>query len=155
MAQFVLEGAPGVAGKFVSLGIAGTLSPLAGASTGRGELDVGAVAGVDAPDLVFPFDEPSSLETELVESEAQVEEFRRLVMTTSSMAMSIQTAAVTTVIRVKVSPALVPKALEPPTPPKAPASPPPLPRWIRIRQIRKIEARMINVLKIVVKMLTI
>ena len=37
--------------------------------------------------------------------------------------------AVTTVILVNVSPALVPNALEPPTPPKAPASPPPLPRW--------------------------
>ena len=75
----------------------------------------------------------------------------RLVMTTRSMAIRIQTAAVTTVIFVKVSPALVPKALEPPTPPNAPASPPPLPRWIRIRQIRKREVRTIRVLKTAVK----
>ena len=37
---------------------------------------------------------------------------------------------------VKTSPALVPKALEPPMPPKAPASPPPLPRWIRMMTIK-------------------
>ena len=53
------------------------------------------------------------------------------------MLRTIQTEAATIVTRVKTSPALVPKALEPPTPPKAPASPPPLPRWIRTRQIRK------------------
>jgi len=105
------------------LGIAGTLSAGAGASAGRDELDAGV------PALVLPRDDGlSSLEIELVASAAQVEAFRRLVMTTRSMAMSIQIAAVTTVIRVKVSPALVPNALEPPTPPKAPASPPPLPR---------------------------
>src|SRR4051812_2545437 len=40
---------------------------------------------------------------------------------------------------VKTSPAFVPKALEPPMPPKAPASPPPLPRWIKMRQIRNRE----------------
>ena len=49
------------------------------------------------------------------------------------------------------SPALVPKALEPPTPPKAPARPPPLPRWIRMRQIRKSETRTISTLKMSVK----
>src|SRR5271166_4947181 len=124
-AQRVLGVEPGVRGKFVSLGIAGTLSAGAGASAGRDDLD--AVAG--APALVLPRDDGlSSLEIELGASAAQVEAFRRAVMTTSSMAMSIQIDAVTTVIRVKVSPALVPNALEPPTPPKAPASPPPLPR---------------------------
>src|SRR5271157_1408383 len=126
-AQRVLGVEPGVRGKFVSLGIAGTLSAGAGASAGRDELDAGAVAG--APALVLPRDDGlSSLEIELGASAAQVEAFRRAVMTTSSMAMSIQIDAVITVIRVKVSPALVPNALEPPTPPKAPASPPPLPR---------------------------
>ncbi len=109
------------------MGIAGTLPAGAGASAGRDELDAGAVAG--APALVLPRDDGlSSLEIELGASPAQMEAFRRLVMTTRSMAMSIQIDAVTIVIRVKVSPAFVPNALEPPTPPKAPASPPPLPR---------------------------
>src|SRR5262249_33986583 len=40
------------------------------------------------------------------------------------------------VMRVKVSPAREPKALEPPAPPKAPAKPPPLPRWISTSRIR-------------------
>ena len=55
------------------------------------------------------------------------------------MFSTIQTTAMIIVTRVKTSPALVPKALEPPTPPKAPARPPPLPRWIRTRQIRNSE----------------
>ena len=64
------------------------------------------------------------------------------------MLRKIQTSATTIVTRVNTSPALVPKALEPPTPPKAPARPPPLPRWIRIRQIRNSEMRTISVLRI-------
>ena len=40
------------------------------------------------------------------------------------------------VTRVNVSPAREPKALEPPTPPKAPASPPPLPRWMSTIKIK-------------------
>src|SRR3954452_23532777 len=57
------------------------------------------------------------------------------------MLMRIQMSAVIIVTRVKTSPALVPKALEPPAAPKAPARPPPLPRWIRTRQIMKSEVR--------------
>src|SRR5436305_12272 len=53
------------------------------------------------------------------------------------MINSTHTAAATRVIRVKRSPAREPKALEPPTPPKAPAKPPPLPRWIRTSRIKK------------------
>ncbi len=64
--------------------------------------------------------------------------------------MRIQIEAVTTVTLVNVSPALVPNALDPPTPPKAPASPPPFPRWIRIKKIKKSEIRMMSVLKIAV-----
>ena len=60
------------------------------------------------------------------------------------MAVRIQPAATLIVILVKTSPALVPKALEPPTPPKAPARPPPLPRWIRMMQIRNSEPRTIR-----------
>jgi hypothetical protein len=41
----------------------------------------------------------------------------------------IQNMAKKIVTLVKASPALVPKALWPPMPPKAPAKPPPLPRW--------------------------
>lgn len=48
----------------------------------------------------------------------------------------IHTAATPMVIRVNVSPALVPNALWPPSPPKAPANPPPLPRWIRMIPIK-------------------
>src|SRR3954464_8561640 len=70
------------------------------------------------------------------------------------MLRTIQTEATTMVTRVKTSPDLVPKALEPPTPPKAPASPPPLPRWIRIRQIRNRQISTISVLRIAVKMAT-
>ena len=67
---------PGVRGKFVSLGIAGTLSAGAVRSAGRDELDAGAVAG--APALVLPRDDGlSSLEIELGASAAQVEAFRR------------------------------------------------------------------------------
>src|SRR4051794_2985997 len=60
------------------------------------------------------------------------------------MLRRIQTRAVIIVTRVKISPALVPKALEPPIPPKAPARPPPLPRWMSTRQIKKSEVRIIN-----------
>ena len=55
------------------------------------------------------------------------------------MFRAIQTPAEIMVTRVNTSPALVPKALEPPAPPKAPARPPPFPRWIRTRQMRKTE----------------
>jgi hypothetical protein len=56
-AQGVLGVEPGVGGKFVSLGIAGTLSAGAGASAGRDELDARAFAGVGAPALVLPRDD--------------------------------------------------------------------------------------------------
>src|SRR5262245_28362117 len=56
---------------------------------------------------------------------------------TCAMVSRIQKAATLMVILVNRSPAREPKALEPPTPPKAPASPPPLPRWINTNRIRK------------------
>jgi hypothetical protein len=121
-----------------------------GASAGAEEPEGGAESVAVDFDLVR--DEPGSLDAEVAESAApKTWAGFRLVRTTRSMAMRIQTAAVTTVILVNVSPAFVPKALEPPTPPKAPASPPPLPRWISIRQIRKMEARTIRVLNTAVK----
>ena len=52
----------------------------------------------------------------------------------------IQIAATTIVIRVNRSPALVPKALWPPMPPKAPVKPPPRPRWTRITRIRNTDS---------------
>src|SRR6202161_2711811 len=73
---------------------------------------------------------------------------------TRIIAWAIQIAAVLIVTRVETSPALVPKALEPPVPPKAPASPPPLPRWIRTRQIRKIEVSTTRTLSKLVKRCT-
>src|SRR3954464_8131980 len=42
------------------------------------------------------------------------------------------------VIRVKISPAFAPNALEPPMPPRAPAKPPPRPRCTSTSKIRKI-----------------
>src|SRR3954466_4753242 len=64
-------------------------------------------------------------------------------MTLTWVMMSrIQMPATTMVIRVKVSPALEPNGLEPPTPPNAPARPPPLPRWISTRPIRNRLVRM-------------
>ena len=47
---------------------------------------------------------------------------------TRVQARSTQITKITTVIRVKTSPARVPKALLPPMPPSAPAIPPPRPR---------------------------
>ena len=125
----------------------------AGASAGNGEPDGRGLArrpGAGRPWLAFPLRRASPW-SEVGGSEPQPEAVRRLVRTTRSMAMRIQIEAVTTVILVNMSPALVPNALEPPTPPKAPASPPPLPRWIRIRQIRKSEVRTISVLKMAVR----
>src|SRR5689334_5582499 len=58
-------------------------------------------------------------------------------------------------MRVNTSPALVPKALEPPTPPKAPARPPPLPRWISTRQIRNSEVRTSRIFRIRVRIATV
>jgi hypothetical protein len=147
-AQGVLEGVVGVGGKLVPDGIAGALS---GDSAGTDEPEVETGAVCDAPVFPLPRDEGvNSLLAEVGASAPNPEVVRRLVVTTSSMAMSIQTVAVITVILVNVSPALVPNALDPPTPPKAPARPPPLPRWIKIRQIKKMEAMMISVLKIAV-----
>jgi hypothetical protein len=147
---------PGVSGKVTDLGIAGTDSDDPGDSAGLGEPEEGA--GVDSDPEVFPLprdeEEPSSLESDVGVSGPHPDAVRRLVMTTSSMAMRIQTDAVITVTLVNVSPALVPNALDPPTPPNAPAKPPPLPRWIRIKQIRKRETRMISVLNIAVKTAT-
>jgi len=57
-------------------------------------------------------------------------------MLIARMHSRIQQVATITVILVKTSPALVPKALWPPMPPKAPARPPPLPRWISTSAIR-------------------
>jgi hypothetical protein len=53
----------------------------------------------------------------------------------------IQSRTETAVIRVKMSPALTPKALEPPEPPKAPVRPPPLPRWSKMIKMMKTERR--------------
>jgi hypothetical protein len=137
--------------------VGGTEESVGSAGAGPEEEDSGASAGPvvpvplvpDLPDL--PDDpRPSSLEIELGVSAPHPEAVLRLVMTTRIIAIKIQIAAVTMVILVNVSPALVPNALEPPAPPKAPASPPPLPRWIKIRQTRNRERRMIKVLKIAV-----
>ena len=57
------------------------------------------------------------------------------------MQRMIQKAATPMVILVNRSPALVPKALWPPMPPKAPANPPPLPRWINTNTIRNRAVR--------------
>ena len=51
----------------------------------------------------------------------------------------IQKAATKIVIRVNRSPALVPKALWPPSPPNAPAKPPPRPRWISTSRIKNTD----------------
>jgi hypothetical protein len=51
----------------------------------------------------------------------------------------IQMAATTMVMRVKMSPALVPSALWPPGPPKAPTKPPPRPRWTKTSMTRNTE----------------
>ena len=55
-----------------------------------------------------------------------------------------QILAAMTVITVKVSPDLLPKALWPPGPPRVPASPPPRPRWTSTSMIRKSERKPIN-----------
>jgi hypothetical protein len=54
---------------------------------------------------------------------------------------TIQIEAVTIVMRVKISPAFAPNALEPPMPPSAPAKPPPRPRCTSTRRTRKIANR--------------
>lgn len=51
---------------------------------------------------------------------------------------AIQIDAVMTVMRVKMSPAFAPNALEPPMPPSAPARPPPRPRCTSTSKIKKI-----------------
>lgn len=63
----------------------------------------------------------------------------------ASMQKKIQTNAVMIVTRVNTSPALVPKALCPPMPPKAPAKPPPLPCWINTKAIKNSDERTNNV----------
>ena len=149
------QGLLGVGGKLASRGMAGTFSDESGDSAGRGAAapEVLPEAGSAALPAVLPLprDEPASFDADAGVSAPQAEACRRLVMITKSMSKRIQTAAVITVMRVNVSPALVPKALEPPTPPKAPASPPPLPRWIKTRQMRNSEIRMLSVLRIAVK----
>ena len=57
------------------------------------------------------------------------------------MQSTIQKAATPTVIRVNMSPALVPKALCPPMPPRAPARPPPRPRCTSTSRIRKSDVK--------------
>lgn len=56
----------------------------------------------------------------------------------AAMHRPIQTIAAYAVTFVKTSPALAPKALEPPMPPRAPANPPPRPRCTKISKIMKI-----------------
>jgi hypothetical protein len=63
--------------------------------------------------------------------------FGGAIMYTEIMQRMIQKAATPMVIRVNKSPAFEPKALCPPMPPSAPANPPPLPRWMRIKTIKK------------------
>ena len=119
-------------------------------SAGRDELDAGAVAGRRRGRRLLPCATTGS-------APWRSSSERRLPRPRRSAGWSehdqdhgsgaIQTDAVIIVTRVKMSPALVPKALEPPMPPKAPASPPPLPRWIRTRQIRKSEIRTSSELK--------
>lgn len=62
-----------------------------------------------------------------------------------SMHSRIQTPAVAMVTRVNMSPALVPKALWPPMPPKAPVKPPPRPRWTSTSRIKNTETRNIEI----------
>src|SRR5262249_43932798 len=89
-----------------------------------------------------------------VASLPQADSVRRLVRTTSSINDRIQPIATPIVIFVNTSPALVPNALEPPTPPNAPAKPPPLPRWIRMMQIMNSEPRTIKALRMPMRKLT-
>ncbi len=51
---------------------------------------------------------------------------------------TIQIDAVTIVMRVNMSPAFAPNALDPPIPPRAPAKPPPRPRCTSTSRIKKI-----------------
>jgi hypothetical protein len=66
---------------------------------------------------------------------------------TETIQSMIQKVATPMVIRVNKSPALVPKALCPPMPPKAPAKPPPLPRWISIKTIKKIPVKIRRIIR--------
>ena len=61
-----------------------------------------------------------------------------LAQNTAIKQTTIQIEAVMMVIFVNTSPALAPKALEPPMPPSAPARPPPRPRCTRTSRIKKI-----------------
>ena len=69
-------------------------------------------------------------------------------------AVVAQRMATTMVMRVKVSPALAPKALCPPEPPNAPARPPPRPRCRRISTIMKKLSSRIRVCRTYAKICT-
>src|SRR5262249_3350328 len=109
-----------------------------------------------AGDLAFDFDGDSSLLTEVSLPQSALAELTfRFMRTTSSIAVTIQPTATKMVMRVKTSPALVPKALEPPTPPNAPARPPPLPRWIRITQTRNSDPSTIRTFRMPMRKSTV
>lgn len=130
-AAWFAGGANVVAGVFVAA--AGAVVPVAGAVEPAGGVVglsgdvllgsagsvVGSVVGVVVPDLPrtspWCFDQKSAIRQK-----------------------KIQIEAVTIVIRVKMSPAFAPNALEPPMPPRAPAKPPPRPRCTSTSRIRKI-----------------
>src|SRR5215831_5814828 len=135
-----------MAGMSTGEGIGGAPAPVSVAGEG------GVSGGSPAPAagaLVFDLEDGASALLAEISFPQPVlaEPARRLVSTTRSIAVRIQPIATPMVIRVKTSPALVPKALEPPTPPKAPARPPPLPRWIRITQIKNSDPRTIRTFK--------
>lgn len=171
----VLQTKPGFETGSYFFGVSG----MAGASTGADDDDVGALdAGpgadgddggggggralpdgldVEAPEALFePPGDPGAVElgTRVLVSVPQADSPPRFDRITSSMFMTIQKAATDMVTRVKTSPAFVPNALEPPMPPKAPARPPPLPRWMRTRQIKKSDVRIKSEFRIPVRIFT-
>lgn len=73
-------------------------------------------------------DSGESGEPSLGLSSAKADRGLKFMLQTKIMLSANQRMAVPMVILVKTSPARVPKALEPPMPPKAPARPPPFPR---------------------------
>jgi hypothetical protein len=150
-------------GQGVFFGSAGLLV-LGASGNGSGKLDLGGASGPDsvagrAPSVSgggigasllgfdgggvksaprLPFDPGMGTSLEVPDGESSnIPTGFWLFKITKSMLKTIQTDATTIVIFVKTSPAFVPNALEPPTPPNAPANPPPLPRWIKTRQMRK------------------
>lgn len=133
----VVEGS-GVGGGFVGAGVAdgSSVGVASGSNSGIG----GSSPEEGVSSASFSLSSAACWASRFLSLSA-VDSLLGFISKTRALPSTNQTKKTTTVIFVKTSPARVPNALDPPSPPRAPASPPPRPRWTKMTRIMNTETK--------------